>query len=90
MDTLGDFATAVETACRLADLPTDGRVATVAVEADKPLMPLSAKALELTGQGLALSELAEFAFAVLGRDWSALLGQDRIWLLADGLPRTKS
>lgn len=90
VDTLGDFATAVETACRLADLPTDGRVATVAVEADKPLMPLSAKALELTGQGLALSELAEFAFAVLGRDWSALLGQDRIWLLADGLPRTKS
>jgi len=89
VDALGDFAVAVEQACRLANLPTDGSVSPVAVEAEKPLMPLSAAEWKITGQSLTLSELTNFAFAVLGRDWSALLGQDRVWLLADGLPRIK-
>ncbi|MBX3052803.1 MAG: signal peptide peptidase SppA [Caldilineaceae bacterium] len=89
VDVLGDFGAAVEEACRLAELPTDGTVLTVAVETERPRMPLSTREMDLPGQPLSLAELADFAFAVLGRDWSGLLGQDRIWLLADGLPRLK-
>ncbi len=89
VDELGDFAVAVERACQLAGLPNDGSVAVRTVEFDKPRMPLSAKALGLPDSSLSIPDLAEFAFAVLGRDWSALLGSDRIWLLADGLPRIR-
>ena len=89
VDELGDFALAVESACQLAGLPTDGRVGLRSVEFDKPLMPLSAQELGLEDRTLSVAKLAEFAFALLGRDWSALLGQDRIWLLADGLPRVR-
>ncbi|MBI3960756.1 MAG: S49 family peptidase, partial [Chloroflexi bacterium] len=89
VDELGDFAVAVERACQLAGLPSDGSVAVRAVEFDKPRMPLSAKELGLKEPALSIPDLAEFAFAVLGRDWSALLGQDRIWLLADSLPRIR-
>lgn len=89
VDKLGDIAVAVEEARRLADLPTDGAVETVAVEASKPIMPLTAQEWEKGAETLRLAELSEFAFAVLGRDWSALLGQEHFWLLADGLPRRR-
>jgi protease-4 len=89
IDELGDFAAAVESACQLAGLPTDGSVALHPVEVDRPRMPLSAQELGLTESAISLADLAEFAFAVLGQDWSALLGQERIWLLADGLPRVR-
>lgn len=89
VDRLGDFAAAVEEACRLAELPTDGRVETVTVESNKPLMPLAADGLSGDNGSLSLDDLATFAFALLGRDWSLLLGQEHLWLLADGLPPTK-
>jgi len=89
VDEIGDFAVAVERACELAGLPTDGSVAVRAVEVDRPRMPLSAKALGIQQPSLSIPDLADFAFALLGRDWSALLGEERIWLLADGLPRIR-
>lgn len=89
VDELGDFDLALRNACRLANLPTDGRVAAVAVEAESPQMPLSAKALGLEPEKAALRDLAGIAFALLGQDWSALLGDERQWLLADSLPRVR-
>ncbi len=89
VDRLGDFATAVERACHLAGLPADGSVATSAVEIDTPRMPLSAKEWGAAQKRLSAQEMTDFIFALLGRDWSALLGQDRLWLLADGLPKIR-
>jgi len=89
VDELGDFAVAMQRACQLAGLPTDGSVAAVAIEVDKPRMPLSAGELGLDDKALSLPDWVELAAAILGRDWSALLGQSRVWLLADGLPRIR-
>lgn len=88
VDELGDFAAAVNALCALADLPTDGSVRLRDVEADRPLPPLSERSLGLT-PGTQLADVTEALLALLRGDVSALLGTERIWLLAEGLPRLK-
>jgi protease IV len=84
IDQLGDFSAALDAACELADLPVDGSVAAITVQADRPRLALSARKLGLDEEQLALTDLASI---LLRRDWEALLGAERIWFLADGLPR---
>ena len=86
IDEIGDFSVAVETACKLADLPVDGSVPLLHVAANGPHMPVSAKQLVSKEED---EHLIEVISALLRRDWAALLGADRIWLLADGLPRIR-
>ncbi len=88
VDHLGDFLLAVENACALAGLPTDGSTAVVPVLAERERMPLTARALGLE-PGAPVEELLRAGFALLQGDWSRLLGADRVWLLADGLPRRR-
>jgi protease IV len=84
IDQLGDFSAALDAACELADLPVDGSVATVTVQADRPRLPISARKLGVDEDQLALTDLASI---LLRRDWEALLGAERIWYLADGVPK---
>lgn len=83
IDQLGDFSTALDAACELANLPLDGSVAAVPVIANRPRLPISARKLGLDEDQLALTDLAGL---LLRRDWEALLGGERTWYLADGLP----
>ncbi len=88
IDELGDFRTALELACAEADLPVDGSVRTRTISAPHTRLPAepvdAAKALlglEVAGG------LQAAASALLQGDWQQLLGRDRLWLIADGLPR---
>ena len=90
IDTLGDFQTAVELACAAAGLPTDGRVRAIPVSA--PGKTLLAEPIKAARSALGLdrvqrlNELAEFA---ANGEMIKLFGRERIWLLADNLPRWK-
>jgi protease IV len=84
IDQLGDFSAALDAACELANLPIDGSVAAITVQAERPILPVSARKLGLDEDQLALTDLANI---LLRRDWEALLGGERIWYLADGLPK---
>jgi len=86
VDELGDFARAIDILCELADLPQDGSVPIQQVIADQPKTSRSKRSL---GAGHDLAELTNTLLTILQGDVSSLLGQDRIWLLADGLPKTK-
>ena len=89
VDEIGDFATAIDRLCELAELPVDGTVPVVAVKADqnRPRPPISEGSLELAVGGDSLGELTEALLAVVQGDVSALLGRERVWMLADGLPK---
>ena len=91
VDELGDFATAIDRLCELADLPQDGSVPVVQVTADqgRPRPPLSERSLDLAAGADGLADLTDALLALLHGDVSSLLGQERIWLLADGLPKRK-
>ncbi|MBX3000939.1 MAG: signal peptide peptidase SppA [Caldilineaceae bacterium] len=84
IDQLGDFSAALDAACELANLPVNGSVAAVTVQADRPRLPISARKLSLDDDQLAFADLASI---LLRRDWERLIGAERIWYLADGLPR---
>lgn len=91
VDELGDFQLALTTACRLADLPTDGSVRTVAISAPKERQ--MAQPLAMADEAASLrswQELGKLAVAALRGDWSLLLGGEHLWLLADGLPEVKT
>lgn len=88
VDHLGDFLLAVEDACALAGLPTDGSTPIVPVEADRQRMPLTARALGLE-PGTQVEGLIKAGLAVMRSDWERIFGPEKVWLLADGLPRRK-
>ncbi|MEZ4863815.1 MAG: signal peptide peptidase SppA [Caldilineaceae bacterium] len=88
VDTLGDFACAVEAACTLADLPTDGSVRTEGISAGKESLlakPL-AEVTMLLGLDL-LQQTKQLTSQALTGEWNTLLRGDPYWLIADGLPR---
>ncbi|MCY4412797.1 MAG: signal peptide peptidase SppA [Caldilineaceae bacterium] len=91
VDEIGDFATAIDRVCEIAELPTDGTVPVVQVKADqnRPRPPISEGSLEVTVGGESLGELTDALLAVLQGDVSALLGRERVWMLADGLPKSR-
>jgi len=91
VDELGDFGTAIEQLCEIADLPTDGTVPVVQVKADekRPRPPVSEGSLDLVVGGDGFAELTEALLGVLQGDVSSLMGRERVWMLADGLPKSK-
>lgn len=91
VDEIGSFATAVDRLCELASLPTDGSVPVVAVKADekRPRPPVSEGSLDLLAGGEGFAELTEALLGVLQGDVSSLMGRERVWMLADGLPKVK-
>jgi protease-4 len=84
VDALGDFHTAVELACRAAGLPADGsvRVEAVATGRWQPALPQAPEQAELARW----QTLARF---LTGGELARLLQRERLWLLADGLPKQK-
>ena len=91
VDEIGDFATAVDRLCEIASLPTDGTVPVVPVKANekRPRPPVSEGSLDLAAGGEGLADLTEALFAVMRGDVSSLMGRERVWMLADGLPKSK-
>ena len=91
VDEIGSFATAVDRLCELARLPTDGTVPVVAVKADekRPRPPVAEGSLDLLAGGEEFAELTEALLGVLQGDVSSLMGRERVWMLADGLPKIK-
>lgn len=78
IDEIGDFRAAVDAAAQLADLPKDGRIDVVDIQANRPLLPVTQRQLQ---------DAQELARLVLRRDWQALFGSERVWFMADGLPK---
>ena len=91
VDEIGSFATAVDRLCELASLPTDGTVPVVPVKMSekRPRPPVSEGSLDLAVGGESLADLTEALCAVMQGDVSSLLGRERVWMLADGLPKIK-
>ena len=91
VDDLGDFAAAVEQLCEIADLPIDGTVPVVQVKADdkRLIPPVSEGSLDSVVGGVSFAELTEALLGALLGDVSALMGRERMWMLADGLPKSK-
>ena len=90
IDALGDFQVALDLACQAASLPTDGSVKTVEISTPKrKLLAEPVQALQaLLGLDKAqqFSQLAEVA---LTGEWIKVIGQERIWLIADDLLKIK-
>lgn len=91
VDEIGSFATAVDRLCEIASLPTDGTVPVVPVKANekRPRPPVAEGSLDLAAGGESLADLTEALFAVMRGDVSSLLGQEGVWMLADGLPKSR-
>jgi ClpP class serine protease len=87
VDELGDFQVALDLACREADLPTDGTVRTTVLSS--PRARLTAQPLQSVSDLLGLTtvdQLRSVTVAAVRGDWQALIGCERFWLIADGLP----
>ena len=91
VDEMGDFATAIDFLCELAELPRDGSVPVMQVSApqNRTRPPLSERSLEQVTGADSLADLTDAFLALLQGDISSLLGRERIWLLADGLPKRR-
>ena len=90
VDQLGDFSDAIEKACELAKLPTDGRVQIVAVST--PKQHLLATPLNSLQKAMGLQKVQMLGAVVdllLSTEWQTHFGAERFWLIADGLPRLK-
>lgn len=90
VDALGDFQVALDLACQVANLPNDGSVATIEVTVPKRKVlaePVQAiQALFRLDKPRQFSQLAEIA---LTGEWASLIGNERVWLLTDELPKIK-
>ena len=92
VDEMGDFATAIDRLCELAELPQDGSVPIIQVTApqnNRTRPPLSERSLEQMTGAESLADLTGALLALLQGDISSLLGRERVWLLADGLPKSR-
>lgn len=90
VDELGDFQHAVEVACRLADLPTDGAVRLQRITAEKEKLLAQPLAVASAALGLPfLHQTGAFVTQVITGDANAFLHQDHHWLLAEGLPKIR-
>lgn len=89
VDELGDFQAAFTAACELAGLPRDGTTRVRRVSPRDRLLARSAQSLGIGEWHNPLVELGSLATTLLRRDWERLLGHERVWLIADGLPRIR-
>lgn len=90
VDELGDFQHAVEIACGLADLPTDGAVRLQRITAEKEKLLAQPLAAVSAALGLPiLRQTSHFVATVITDDPNAFRQQDHHWLLAEGLPRIR-
>jgi protease IV len=81
VDAVGDFRTALDLACAEANLPQDGSVRTVNIP--------PARSRHLAQPAASAASAVELLTAALSGEWQAILGQDRFWFWADGLPRLR-
>lgn len=91
VDELGDFQCAVEKACVLADLPTDGSTHIQRITTSK--QKLLGTPIEAAKGALGvdvMQQVGELAELALTQRWQRLFANERIWLLADGLPDVKA
>jgi protease-4 len=86
IDTLGDFHTAVECACRLADLPTDGTVAVRDLTPPKRRLPAEPADVQKALAGLEHAPNWGLLLPWLRDTWLGLLTSDRHWRIVDHLP----
>jgi protease-4 len=80
VDALGDFPVAVERACQLADLPTDGsvRVVDLAPPKDRAL----AEPVKAIKDALGLDDTQSLLYVgrqLLRGEWQTLIGHDQFW-----------
>lgn len=90
VDQLGDFPHAIEKACALAGLPTDGRVQIEALST--PKQQLFATPLDTLSKAMGLQKVQSLGAVVnllLSTEWQTRIGAERFWLIVDGLPRLK-
>ncbi len=88
IDELGDFQRAVESACELANLPTDGTVRVHAISPGKE--KLLAQPLAALSSALGLSPLqqaGQLATDMVNGERHSRLLHDHYWLIAQGLPK---
>ncbi|RIK39272.1 MAG: hypothetical protein DCC55_18565 [Chloroflexi bacterium] len=87
VDALGDFPVAVERACELADLPTDGSVRVI--DLTPPKERLLAEPAQAVKEALGLDSvqtLTVLAQELLRGEWQALVSNEHYWWIATGLP----
>ena len=90
VDHLGDFERAIELACVEAGLPTDGRVRVVPVAAGgRWLAGEPRRAVEVMLGLAGLRQVAGVVDLLAGGEFARLLARERVWLLADMLPRIR-
>ncbi|MEM7130574.1 MAG: signal peptide peptidase SppA [Chloroflexota bacterium] len=88
VDALGDLQTAVEQACQLADLPSDGNVSLINLHPPRePLLAAPQKVVEEELGFSNLGELRELLSTVATGSWSKLLHAEQYWFLAEDLPK---
>ncbi|NJN84310.1 MAG: S49 family peptidase, partial [Caldilineaceae bacterium] len=88
VDALGDFHVAVDLACEAAGLPADGSVRADAVAQPKGYsVATAAQPPESWLDPGGLRESMRWIGALAIGDWERILGGERIWLIADGLPK---
>lgn len=88
VDALGDFQVAFDLACQAANLPTDGSVEAVEVAAPKKKLLAEATQTVQTLLGLnQAQQLGQLAELAVKGEWTKLLDQEHVWLIADGLPK---
>ncbi len=90
VDALGDFQVALDLACEVAHLPSDGSVTTIEVTVPKrKVLAEPVKALQ-TLLGLDKSQyFGQLAEMALTGEWASLVGNEHVWLIADDLPTLK-
>lgn len=90
VDELGDFQRAVEVACTLANLPTNGSVRVQQITPDKEKQLAQPLAAITAALGLApLQQTGQLLTDLLHSDSSRLLHHDHYWLIADELPKIR-
>lgn len=98
VDELGDIHLAIETACKLADLPTDGSVRVMNVPPARksrvatPVGAVRAAVASVSGNALGFThirQVGQLARDVISGDWVDSFNSERNWLIADWLPRIK-
>jgi len=90
IDQLGDFTDAIEKACELAQLPTNGDVQVEPISTPKgQLFATSLNAIPEAAAFQRVQQVGAVLDLLLSTDWQTRVGQERFWLIADGLPRLK-